>query len=264
MHKPNRVIEKLKKNEPVLVGSPTPFADPRLNEMIGMVGYDCIWIDWEHQDMHDHDIFNLCLGARASGAEPMVRIRKGAYWQYFRPLEMGATGLMVPHVTTADEAKLIVRNTKYAPMGLRGMDGIEAPNAYGMGDMKAYMKWANEQTFVCIQIEDKEALPNIEAILAVDGIDGIFVGPADLTQSMGIPLEFTSPKITAVFDTVAKAAKNTGKWWGAPSGSAERMSELLDMGARFLAWGAAVLMLTTGYRDVKRQWDETLAARNAK
>jgi len=264
MPRKNRVIEKLKKNEPVLVGSPTPFSSPKLTEMMGKVGYDCIWIDWEHQDLVDHDVFNLCLGARASGAEPMVRVRKDTYWGYFRPLEMGATGLMVPHVVDAAGARLAVRNSKFAPLGLRGMDGIEAPADYGMMDMKQYMKWANENTFICVQIEDKEALPNIEEIAATDGIDGLFVGPADLSQSLGIPLQFGSPKIKAVFELAAKTAKKYGKWWGAPAGSPERTAELYDMGARFLAWGAAVILLTQGYRAAKEQFDETIAKQRSK
>lgn len=259
----NRVMEKLRRNEPVLVGTPTPFPSPKIPEMMGIVGYDCIWIDWEHQDLVDHDVFNMCLACRAAGTEPMVRVRKDTYWGYFRPLEMGATGLMVPHVIDASGARLAVRNSKFWPLGLRGMDGIEAPALYGMMPMTEYMKWANENTFICVQIEDHEALPNIEEIFSVDGVDGIFVGPGDLSQSLGIPCQFDAPEMQRAFELVAKAAKKTGKWWGAPAGSPERMRELLEMGARFLAWGAAVIILTQGYSSIKKQFDETLATWNS-
>jgi len=261
MRSRNRVLEKLEKNGPVLIGSPTPMVTPKITELIGRVGFDCIWIDAEHQDMDDHDIFNMCLGARASGAEPMVRLQKGDYWSYFRPLEIGATGIMVPHVKTGEEAELIVRNAKYAPMGLRGIDCVEAPADYGMADPIEYMKWANENTFICVQIEDKEAVPNIDEIAAVEGIDILFIGPSDLSQSFGTPLQFESPKVKEVFDLVASATKKHGKAWGCPCGSAERMKELLDMGALFIAWGAAIHILSAGYREIKRQFDETCAAR---
>lgn len=255
MHRVNKVLEKLRRGEPVLAGTPTPFADAKLTEMIGLCGFDCVWIDWEHQDITDHDIFHMCLGARAAGCEPMVRIRRSDYWSYFRPLEMGATAILVPHVMNADDARWVVRNSRFAPAGLRGMDGAEAACDYYMRDMREYMQWANENIIVGVQIEDREAVETIDEIAAVEGIDLLFVGPGDLSQSYGIPTQMDSPLIREAKERVAAAAKANGKWWGSTSASAEATQELLAQGALFIVWGAAVILLADGYRSIKAQFE---------
>ena len=153
----SRVLKKLRDNKPVLVGSPTPYPSAKICELIGKVGYDCIWIDHEHQDFSDSDIWNMSLACRATDIDAMVRIRKAGYFNYFRAVESGANGIMVPHCMSREEAELAVRNTKFAPIGLRGMDGIEAHADHSLQPMKEYMEQSNKETFIVVQIEDKEA-----------------------------------------------------------------------------------------------------------
>ena len=150
--KTNRVLEKLKKDEAVCMACPTPYMSPKLIEMIGLIGFDGIWIDMEHQDYSFDQVFNMGLACRATGMEPLVRIRKGPYWSYFRCFEAGATGIMVPHCCTVEEAQTIVRNSRFHPVGSRGMDGVEVPASYGMEPMTEYMAAANREGLVSIQI----------------------------------------------------------------------------------------------------------------
>ena len=205
----NKILHRLRKGEPVMLACPTPYPSPKLIEMIGLIGFDGVWIDMEHQDYDYDQLFAMGLACRASGMDPLVRMRKGPYWSYFRCLEAGANGIMVPHVCSAAEARDVVRNSRFHPVGQRGMDGVEVASNYGMEAMPEYMASANEETLVSIQIEDREGVEAIDEILAVEGLDGIMVGPADLTQSYGVPTQGGHPLIVQAVDRVAEAAAVT-------------------------------------------------------
>jgi 4-hydroxy-2-oxoheptanedioate aldolase len=254
----NRVLEKLRAGKAALVTTVTPYASPKLTEMIGMLDFDCVWIDMEHQDYSDDQLFAMALGCRATGIEPMARIRKGDYWTYSRPFEAGATGIMVPHCRSAAEARQIVHYSRFHPLGMRGIDGVEAAADYGLAPTGEYMAHVNRETFVCVQIEDREAVEDVDAIAAVEGIDILFVGPSDLSQSYGIPLQTQAPEMRAAIDRVAEAAARHGKWWGLPVGSAEAGERYYEMGARFLACGAAIIILQQGWKRIRQDFDAIL------
>lgn len=255
----NRVLEKLRQGKATLVGSPTPYASPKITEMLGLLDFDGVWIDMEHQDYSFDQLFSMALGCRAAGIEPMARIRKGEYWTYSRPFEAGATGIMVPHCRSGLEAEQIVRYARFSPLGMRGMDGVEAPADYGLAPMAEYMAHANRETFIAVQIEDREAVDCVDEIAAVEGIDILFVGPADLTQSYGIPLQTGSQTIRDAIERVAEAATRHGKWWGLPVGSAEHGARYYEMGARFLACGAAIIILQEGFRRIRQDFEPILS-----
>ncbi len=255
----SRVLEKLRAGKAVLVGSPTPYPSPRLVELIGLSGYDCVWIDHEHQDIADEEIWNMCLAARATDMDAMVRVRKGEYHTFFRALETGANGIMVPHVLTAAETANVVRNTKYAPVGLRGIDGIEAHANHGLQPFDEYLVQANRETFVVVQIEDAEGVENVEAIAAVPGVDVLFVGPADLSASLGVVGEMSHPKVLEATERVARAAAAAGIHWGSTVGSAERLRWLVERGAKFNSWGAAIGGLIPYFSGIVREFEEITA-----
>jgi 4-hydroxy-2-oxoheptanedioate aldolase len=254
----NRVLEKLRAGKAALVTTVTPYASPKLTEMIGMLDFDCVWIDMEHQDYSYDQLFDMALGCRATGIVPMARIRKGDYWSYSRPFEAGATGIMVPHCRSGAEAAEIVRYSRFHPLGLRGLDGVEANADYGLAPTAEYMAHTNRETFVCVQIEDREGVEDVEAIAATEGIDILFVGPADLSQSYGIPLQTQDPIIRGAIERVADAAARHGKWWGIPVGTAEQGQRYYEMGARFLACGAAIIILQQGWQRIRQDFDALL------
>jgi 4-hydroxy-2-oxoheptanedioate aldolase len=254
----NRVLAKLRQGKAVLVTTVTPYASPKLTEMIGLLDFDCVWIDMEHQDYSYDQLFDMALGCRSTGAEAMARIRKGDYWTYSRPFEAGATGIMVPHCRSAEEARQIVRCSRFAPLGMRGIDGVEAAADYGLAPTAEYMDHANRETFVVVQIEDREAVDDVESIAAVEGIDILFVGPGDLSQSYGIPLQTQAPEVRQAIERVAAAAQRHGKWWGIPVGSIEQGERYYEMGARFLACGAAIILLQQGWSRIRQDFDALL------
>jgi len=254
----NRVLEKLRQGKAALVTTVTPYASPKLTEMIGMLDFDCVWIDMEHQDYSYDQLFDMALGCRATGIVPMARIRKGDYWTYSRPFEAGATGIMVPHCRSGAEAAEIVRYARFHPLGLRGLDGVEVNADYGLAPTAEYMAHTNRETFVCVQIEDREGVEDVDAIAATEGIDILFVGPADLSQSYGIPLQTQDPIISDAIERVAAAAARHGKWWGIPVGSAEQGERYYEMGARFLSCGAAIIILQQGWRRIRQDFDALL------
>lgn len=260
--KPSRVLTKLRQGKPVLVTSITPVASPKFTELIGLLDIDCVWLDMEHQDYDYHDMANACLGCRAGGCDAMIRIRKEGMHSYFRALEVGANGIMSPHCMSVDEAKYVVRNSRFDPVGLRGMDGIEAPADHSLMPMDQYMETANRETFVVVQIEDREAVDVVEEIAEVEGIDILFVGPGDLSQSLGVPLQFDHPKMKDAFARVAKAAGASGKWWGSTSGTEDHIRMLLDKGALFISQGSVIRMVVEGYTEVKERFDRAVGARS--
>ena len=259
----SRVLGKLRSGRPVLVAGTSLAPAPQIVEMAGLTGFDCVWLDLEHRDMDATEINPMILAGWAHDTDTMVRVRKGGYTTFFRPFESGATGIMVPHVTTKEEAQWIVRNAKFPPIGRRGFDGAGRDADYCLMDPKKHLEFANRETFVVIQIEDPEALPNLDKIAAVEGIDILFIGPADLTISLGIPFDTRHPKFAKVVARVAAAAKKHGKFWGLPVGSGEAAVPYLKQGARFFSCGADLIFVLRGFQGVKAQFEPVFAALGA-
>ena len=227
----------------------TRLADPWLAEVIGRVGYDCIWFDMEHRAFGYDKIDPISLACRHTGIDLMVRILKTGYDAPMRALECGANGIMVPHCRSAEEARQWVEWVRFPPLGKRGLDGSGADADWGFADTREHIRHANEQVFLALQIEDREAVETIDEIAAVPGFDVLFIGPADLTLSLGVPLDFRHPVMEAAFDKVAAAAAKHGKWWGSTSGNAEAAQRILDRGGRMFSAGGDHGWLVQGAQD---------------
>lgn len=255
----NRVLDRIRAGKYVLCGSTTPYPSPKISEMMGLIGFDCIWIDMEHQDFSWDQAFNMCLAARASGMEPMIRVRKEGDHSFFRVFEAGATGIMVPHVRTLEEATWALKFSRFAPVGLRGMDGVEAAAKYSLVPMDEYMDWALRETFVLFQVEDKETLDILDEIARLDGLNGFFFGPGDMSQSLGIPLQFDHPRMQEARKLVAATAREHNLFWGMPVGSAAQAARLNEEeGAQFFSCGAAILILKAGFQAIRDEFDQAL------
>lgn len=245
----SRVLERLKDDKVVLVYNIAPCTQPHIAEMAGILGVDCLWVDNEHHNYTDQEMFNMCLAARATGMDSMIRIRKGLQQVYFHPFELGAQGLLFPHCMSPDDAKEVVWNAKFHPIGRRGMDGVEPAAKYGLSPMREYMQEANRETFVAMQIEDKEAIDVIDDIVAVEGVDIVFFGLADLSQSYGDPCGATE-QIKEAIARVAAAAKKHGKHWGMPVGSAADAEKYAEMGARFFTAAPFMIVVREGLKKL--------------
>lgn len=144
--------------------------------------------------------------------------------------------------------------TKFAPLGKRGFDGGNPDMPYCAMPMPQYIREANDQTFLLAQIEEQSALEQCERIAEVEGIDVLFLGPADFSVLSGIPGQWDHPLIGKAVERIAKAAKAAGKHWGCPAFSPEHAKKMLDMGARLLCHSADIIMIKTGLERIQEQF----------
>ena len=251
---PSIVKQRLKQDLPVLLFCATPTPEPRFVEMAAVAGYQALWIDHEHQTYSDPQIAQMCLACRAGGIDAMVRLRKRDRGSYFRPLEMGAHGVMLPHCNSHDEAAACVAELKFPPVGNRSADGIEPPAQFGWLPFHEYAQQANEETFVVVQIEEPEAVDSVEEIAAVPGVDVLFVGPGDL--GLRYP---EAALVEQAVERVAAAAREHGKHWGIPVSSAETAARRLAQGARLLSRGSVWQFVFEGFERIREELPDLLS-----
>lgn len=237
--RPSRVLAKLRAGEQVSCFK-INLADPRVMEIAAMAGFDCLWPDMEHVPNDLAVIEKGIWAAKAHDVDVLVRVARGSYSDYIRPLELDASGIMVPHVMSLADAENVVRMTRFHPIGRRPVDGGNADGAYCNIEFLDYLKQANEQRFVVVQIEDPEPLEELDAIAALPGIDMLFFGPADFSHSIGAPGQFDHPDLIDARRRVAETAAKHGKFAGTVASPANRQ-DLQDMGFRFLSMGADVV-----------------------
>ena len=156
---------------------------------------------------------------------------------------------MVPHIMSLEDAKEIVYNTKFHPVGRRPLDGGYTDGAYCMIQPEEYIKQANKQRFVVVQIEDPEPLNELEEIAKLDGIDMLFFGPGDFSQGIGTPAQWDNPKISDTRKRVAEVARKFGKFAGTPGGVGN-FSELAEMGYQFISDGADVIGIIDYFKEI--------------
>lgn len=228
----SRVLRKMRNGE-VAVSVKLNLADPRGAEIAAMCGFDCIWIDLEHVPNDNDSMENTIRAAKVFDCDVLTRVKRGSYSDLICPLEADSTGIMVPHLMSLEDAKKIVYYTKFHPVGRRPIDGGNADGAYCMIDALDYIKQANEQRFVVVQIEDPEPLAELEEICALDGLDMIFFGPADFSQGIGVPCQMDDPRIAETRKLVAETARKYGKFAGT-TGSPANIAEYAAMGYQFV------------------------------
>ncbi len=250
----NKVLRKLREGKPVLVGAVWTVPHWKIVEMLGIAGYDCVWIEMEHSDTTWEQMSQMILAARATGMEAMVRIPRGSYNNVIRPLEAGATGLLLPHCTGGEDAREFVRMARFAPMGWRGIGG-SVDMRYGIVPLPEYCEWANREILLGVMIERKEAVEDIEAIARTEGLDLLLVGPADLSQSLGVRGELTHPLMQQAIARVADACNRHGKHW-AVAGTVPSYVEQMAMGARFFNIVNEMSVLMEGFQRAKERFEE--------
>ena len=246
--KPSKVLKILRSGQ-TACSIKLNLADSRSVEIAGIAGFDCVWTDMEHVPNDLSQIEKQILAAKAYDLDIIVRVARGSYSSLVWPLEMDATGIMVPHIMSLADAKQVVRQTKFHPIGLRPVDGGNADGGFCQVNFLDYLKQANEERLVIVQIEDKEPLAEIEAIAELPGIDMLFFGPGDFSQSLGHPGVFDHPELIKTREKIAKVAAKYGKFAGTVGGVGN-MNALIDMGYQFVNLGADVVGLGKYYIDI--------------
>ncbi len=249
----SRIRQKLAADEPVLVTT-LHLMDECVFEMVSLMGFDGIWIDLEHHGHSVETAARMMRAARVGSADIVARPAKGELMRMGRLLEAGAQVIMYPQCDDANEAEDVVRWAKFPPVGRRGYDGGNPDMPYLSMPFREYTEQANRETVIIIQIETAAALDDVEQIAALPGVDLLMVGPADLSQHLGVPGEFDHPRLAEAYRRVAAAAEQTGKAWGRPVFSPGDAQQLLDQGGRFLCYSADIVLIKTGYETIQRDF----------
>lgn len=236
------------------VGSWMSMAHPSIAEILSMAGYDWVVIETEHTAIDVSEVLRLIIAIEQRGCIPLVRLAWNDPIQAKAVLDSGAAGVLVPMVNTKADAQLAVNMTKYPPLGFRGV-GLARAQGYGE-NFDEYVKQANDDSLLIVQIEHKDAVANIEEILSVPGIDGTFIGPYDLSLSLGIPGQIRHPEVVAAKKKVREATMARGLVAGVhfvhPSTAAEDCKQAVAEGYRFIAVGTDILFLGDSARALQK------------
>lgn len=221
-----------------LLGTWLSSASPLLAEAAGLAGFDWGVIDMEHGPLDLGDVVRLLQAVAATRLVPVVRVPWNDMVTIKRVLDAGATTLLVPFVQNAAEAAQAVAATRYPPQGVRGMAGMT--RAAGFGTQADYFANANRRVGVIVQVETLAALSQLEAIAAVDGVEAVFIGPADLSGSMGLGGRANHPQVTSAMADAARRCRALGKPIGTIGVEPEVVAQYRAAGFDFLAVGSDI------------------------
>ena len=201
----NRMKSRIYAGEPAL-GCSIMIPSPQMVEMVAHAGFDWVLIDMEHGTIGLETAELMVMAAEASGITPVARPRTNSKSDVSAVLDRGAMGVQVPHINTAEDARAAVAAVKFGPGDQRGLAAGTRADRYGLrGDMDEFVKLSNDQTLICVQLEHATAIENIDDILTVEGVDVFFIGPSDLSQSMGYPGNHKAePVKTAIHNALSK------------------------------------------------------------
>ena len=231
--KPNRMKEKIARGEPAL-GCSVMFPSPQVVEMLGYAGFDWVLIDCEHGSLGPADVELMAMACDAVGITPIARPKSNSASDIQSVMDRGAMGVQVPHVNTAEDARRAVAAVKFGPGAARGLAAGTRPDSWGLGArMPDFTARANEQSLVCVQLEHAEALRNIDEILAVGEIDVFFIGPSDLSQSMGHPGNPKAPEVAQAIDKALAAIVAAGRTPGMPA-TGDTVGSVVASGCRYI------------------------------
>jgi 4-hydroxy-2-oxoheptanedioate aldolase len=233
---------------------------PKVVEAVGLHGgFDAVWLDHEHAGLSTAQVEEAARAARGCGLDSFVRLNATDYATVMRALEAGAGGVMASMVRGARQAEDILTWAKFHPRGLRGVNGTGVDGGYGTLGAD-YFRRANAESVVGVQIECVEALEEVEKIAALLDLDFLFIGPADLSQSMGLPGEWEHPRMRSAVERVAAAARRHNVPWAILPRDPGHACRCVEMGCRMLSIGIDVWFLHAGVRAWKKEFGEFFPA----
>lgn len=232
--------QRLKQGLPA-IGSWINLPSPAIAEFMADYGVDWLVFDTEHGPYSEEAVEDLIRAVRGTDVTPLVRVAGNDPVLIKKALDRGAQGIICPLVSTAEEARGVVAACKYPPDGIRGVAGTRASN-YGR-DLAGYFDRWNSQVLVACQIETVQALQNVEAIAAVGGLDVLFIGPADLSASLGLFGQSDHPEVRAAVRRIVEAARDCGIAAGYYASGPEEVLSCVDQGIQFVACGSELRLL---------------------
>lgn len=249
----NTVLEKFKQKQKT-IGTFLQLQSVTAVECIGYTGLDYCIIDMEHSSLTTESSERLIAAAQAFGITPFVRISEISRNQILKTLDAGAQGLIIPGVATIEEIKQLIKYAKYTPIGNRGYCPTRAAGwgyaLHATGSIEEYTRISNRETLVLPQCETRGCLEHIEEITALDGVDGILIGPFDLSIDLGKPGQFNDLEIKGAFSRVLNACKSADKMCFIFASSAEAANKYFAEGFDSVTVGIDNSVLIEGYRSI--------------
>lgn len=236
-------MRRLLREKRFTVGTWVTISDPDVTEALSRVGFDWFVIDMEHAPLTIKDAQRLLQPLIGSGVLPLVRVAWNDPVLIKLALDIGAEGLVVPWVNCREDAERAVKACRYPPRGIRGF-GPRRASLYGLD--KTYGKRADDNLAVVVQIETEQAVENAQEILSVDGVDAFFVGPYDLSQSLGVPGDFEDERFRRSLDAVLEAGRRAGKVGGIWADDPRTAVERIRQGFRMISLAGDLAILLSG------------------
>lgn len=244
----NKLKENLKNGKPA-IGTFIMTNCPELVEIVGICGYDFVVIDTEHGPLSIESTINMIRAAELKGITPITRVTEASATTILRSLDVGAHGIQVPQVNDAITADMVAKASKYYPDGIRGA-ALARSGDYGMvTSTMDYFKTENEETLVVVHCENEEGLLNLESIAEIPDIDVIFLGPFDMSQSLGIPGEIYHPKVEAAAERVLKVTKAAGKAAGIFVTDGEQAKRRIAQGFQYITINVDTTIFGKAYKN---------------
>lgn len=255
----NKFKEQIRKGEKP-VGIFAGLCSPLVTECLGIAGFDYVIIDNEHSPVEAETSLSMIRSAELRGVTPFVRVRETSRPAVMKLLDVGAQGLIVPNVSTVEEVQELISWAKYAPLGNRGFcasrkDGWGSSLCMSVPETMAYF---NDEVLLVPQCETVGALEHIEAITALEGVDGIFIGPFDLSISMGIPGQFGAPEFQAAVQRVLKACHDHGKFCMMFAGDEAAVISGFARGIDTMTYSMDAILLTDYLKNTLAQLKEKI------
>lgn len=223
---------------------------PTVVDIIGAAGFDFVVVDQEHGPIDPIKAEDMIRAAQVNGMSAIVRVSSNDASKILRVMDLNADGVQVPHVTSGESCRKVVEAVKYYPLGDRGYTPFTRAGKFGL-NAQGHAERINEKSFVVVNLEGKEAIEDIENIASVEGVDVLFVGPYDLSQSLGIPGQVNDPRIFECISKAVNVAAANGKICGAFANDEAYVKKMIDLGVKYITYKVDCNVLAAAYKNLR-------------
>jgi len=235
----NRLKEKLKDNK-FVIGPFLKLPSPAVVEIMGLSGFDYVIIDCEHGPLNILVAEDMVRAAHLAGISAVIRVRENNAGMISQALDIGADAVQVPQICSKKDAEELLKAAKFYPRGERGVCRYVRAAEYSAIEKTEYFKKANRDSMVIIHIEGQEGIDNFDEIISVDGIDVVFIGPYDLSQSLGLPGQINHPLVEEKMKQVVEKARSNGKYVGTFVDDMETGNKWIKLGVQYISYSVDV------------------------
>jgi len=238
----DKTLKRTLKEGGTVIGTLMNFTSTTMIRYAGDTGFDFVIIDNEHGPMGIETTESMVVAAEAANIVPLVRVASNELAPIMHTLDVGACGIHIPQINNKEDARRAVRHARFAPLGTRGLALSVRANRFGSAAADKFIRQSNEETLIVAQIETEEGMRNLDDILTVEGLDVIFIGPIDLSHSLGIVGQFDNEAFVNAVDEIFSRAREAGKILGIYVSSPEDAHKWIGRGVQYICTGSAGLI----------------------